>query len=80
MGLTTRNRKERATGGVFSAGFSQSEALDIAADVYHGVRYRALISSSPTYMRLVRVLVGPDQLGTCRLVYVYQVPLSAVLF
>jgi hypothetical protein len=30
-------RKERATAGVFSAGFRWGEALDIAADVYHGV-------------------------------------------
>jgi hypothetical protein len=31
------NRKERATAGVFSAGFFLGDALDIAADVYHGV-------------------------------------------
>jgi hypothetical protein len=30
-------RKEKATAGVFSAGFRLGEALDIAADVYHGV-------------------------------------------
>jgi hypothetical protein len=30
-------RKEKATAGVFSAGFRLSDALDIAADVYHGV-------------------------------------------
>jgi hypothetical protein len=28
-----------ATGGVFAAGFHLSDALDIAADVYHGVRF-----------------------------------------
>ncbi len=33
-------RKEKATGGVYSAGFTLSAALDIAADVYHGVRIK----------------------------------------
>lgn len=35
--IASGNRKEKATGGVFSAGFRLGEALDIAADVYHGV-------------------------------------------
>ena len=38
------SRKERATGGVFAAGFHLSDALDIAADVYHGVRVSVFVS------------------------------------
>lgn len=35
-------RKEKATGGVFAMTYNRSEALDIAADVYHGVRNTVL--------------------------------------
>ncbi|KAH8904510.1 hypothetical protein BR93DRAFT_939606 [Coniochaeta sp. PMI_546] len=37
--------KERATGGVFSAGYSTSDALDIAADIYHGFVFWSVLTS-----------------------------------
>ncbi|KAK4238795.1 Frag1/DRAM/Sfk1 family-domain-containing protein [Achaetomium macrosporum] len=37
--------KEKATGGVFSAGFRLGEALDIAADVYHGYVFWSILTS-----------------------------------
>ncbi|KAL2016410.1 hypothetical protein VTK56DRAFT_3795 [Thermocarpiscus australiensis] len=37
--------KERATGGVFSAGFRLGEALDVAADVYHGFVFWSILTS-----------------------------------
>lgn len=40
------HRKEKATAGVYSAGFNLGPALDIAADVYHGVR-TTLYTTSP---------------------------------
>lgn len=35
--MRCEHRKDKATAGVFSAGFRLGDALDIAADVYHGV-------------------------------------------
>lgn len=40
--MTFANRKEKATGGIFAAGFRLAEAFDIAADVYHGVSFLQL--------------------------------------
>ncbi|KAK4157789.1 Frag1/DRAM/Sfk1 family-domain-containing protein [Chaetomidium leptoderma] len=37
--------KDKATGGVFSAGFRLGEALDIAADVYHGFVFWSTLTS-----------------------------------
>ncbi|KAK4101244.1 hypothetical protein N658DRAFT_507196 [Parathielavia hyrcaniae] len=37
--------KEKATAGVFSAGFRWGEALDIAADVYHGFVFWSVLTS-----------------------------------
>ncbi|KAK4244961.1 Frag1/DRAM/Sfk1 family-domain-containing protein [Corynascus novoguineensis] len=37
--------KEKATAGVFSAGFRLDEALDIAADVYHGFVFWSILTS-----------------------------------
>ncbi|GAB1318140.1 Protein cwh43 [Madurella fahalii] len=37
--------KEKATGGVFAAGFRLAEAVDIAADVYHGFVFWSILTS-----------------------------------
>ncbi|OAA65382.1 Frag1/DRAM/Sfk1 [Niveomyces insectorum RCEF 264] len=37
--------KEKATGGVFSLGFEWTEALDAAADVYHGFAFWSVLTS-----------------------------------
>ncbi|KAK0649685.1 Frag1/DRAM/Sfk1 family-domain-containing protein [Cercophora newfieldiana] len=37
--------KERATAGVFAAGFHLGDALDIAADVYHGFIFWSILTS-----------------------------------
>ncbi|KAK4444556.1 protein CWH43 [Podospora aff. communis PSN243] len=37
--------KDKATGGVFAAGFHLSDALDIAADVYHGFVFWSILTS-----------------------------------
>lgn len=41
--LTICTRKDKATGGLLSLRFATSEALDVAADVYHGVCYKNAI-------------------------------------
>lgn len=35
----TRGRKDKATAGVFARPFGTNEAIDIVADIYHGVSY-----------------------------------------
>jgi hypothetical protein len=37
--------KEKATGGVFAVRFSWSEALDIAAEIYHGYVFWTILTS-----------------------------------
>ncbi|KAH6891312.1 Frag1/DRAM/Sfk1 family-domain-containing protein [Thelonectria olida] len=37
--------KEKATGGVFAARFAPSQALDVAADVYHGFVFWSVLTS-----------------------------------
>ena len=55
-------RKDKATGGVFAGRFTWSEALDTAADIYHGVsglRFVLWLQKCLTF-EAVRLLVYPD--------------------
>lgn len=55
------NRKEKATAGVYSAGYNLGDALDIAADVYHGVSCHSPLNWATTVSNnvSVRFLVYP---------------------
>ncbi len=52
-------RKEKATAGVFSAGFRLGDGLDIAADVYHGVRYQCG-TKAETLLIICSLCSGPS--------------------
>ena len=52
-------RKEKATAGVFSAGFRLGDGLDIAADVYHGVSYQCG-TKAETLLIICSLCSGPS--------------------
>lgn len=54
------DRKEKATAGVFSAGFRLDEALDIAADIYHGVSGPTLWEEDAKLMMGFSLSFGPS--------------------
>jgi hypothetical protein len=51
-------RKEKALTGVFSAGFRLADALDIAADVYHGVSITKLACDGKPFLTLTSLSSG----------------------
>ena len=62
MCISSSIRKDKAAGQIFGPGFSWSEAVDAAADIYNGVRssLRGIPSVATLIEFVVRLLVNLD--------------------